>query len=93
MFLRQYVGECEDQEGHKYELAMTLPSQNMMVRSQAAGRTFILTWECVMDLAKQAGIDEPTQSGSDGLPAPSTLETQANPAQSERDAPSAEVKR
>ena len=33
------------------------------------------------------------QSGSDGLPAPSTLETQANPAQSERDAPSAEVKR
>lgn len=57
LFLRTLIGEASDEEGNVYELAVTADSA-MLVKSKQTGRTFNITWQDVLELAVEAGINE-----------------------------------
>jgi len=58
LFLREDIGKAEDQNRNLYEMALGngfIP----MVRSAKTGKFFELPWEEIIDMAKDAGIDNP----------------------------------
>lgn len=57
MFLRQHVGAADGGENSKYEMSlvnMTTPA----IESKQTGRHFLLSWEDIINLAVEAGIDK-----------------------------------
>lgn len=65
LLLRVVVGECSDDDGNSYEMT-TSTDMTPLIKSHQTGRTFHLSWQDIMELAIEAGIDkEPTNEVSD----------------------------
>jgi len=58
MFLRQAAGEAEDKDGNQYEVAIAPPGLPL-VQSKQTGNWFALSFQDIVRLAVDAGIDEP----------------------------------
>lgn len=58
MFLRQHCGEANSEDGRGYELSFNLGSGTPIVISKTTGRTMTLSWQDLIDLAIEAGIDK-----------------------------------
>lgn len=56
MILRIDVGEAVADDGRVYEL-YTLGNQAPLVKSKQTGRYFAITWQEIIDMAINAGID------------------------------------
>ena len=63
LLLRDAVGSVGDNEGNKYELC-TLMNRGPLVQSKQTGKYFSLSWEDIVRLAVEAGIDE--EEGDEG---------------------------
>lgn len=57
MFLRTFVGECEDNQGNKYELSTNTVTGEPVIRSRQTDKTFTLSWHDLMKMAIQEGLD------------------------------------
>lgn len=58
MFLRASVGDANDNEGNNYEMSTGVATGSPIVTNKTTGLTFTLSWEDIITLAKQAGIDK-----------------------------------
>lgn len=58
MFFREGIGEAKAGK-LTYEMACGLPTCTPIIRSGKSGRWFALSWQDLIELAVQAGIDEP----------------------------------
>lgn len=63
MFLRRDAGNAEHKDGHRYELAINCDGLPL-IRSVATGQWWALGWGDLIDLAREAGIDNATEDGS-----------------------------
>lgn len=59
LFLRTGIGSARD--GEKAWEISNLLNGRPIVRSETTGKWFTLSWEDVLDLARDAGIDEPEE--------------------------------
>ena len=57
LMLRIHVGEAEGPDGSEYELSYS-HAGTPIVMSKASGQWFVLPWSDIIDLAREAGIDE-----------------------------------
>lgn len=57
LILREQVGEAEAENGNSYELTTSVSSGQPIVRSQKTGKWFLLSWQEIIDLAVEAGVD------------------------------------
>lgn len=57
LFLRFHVGDAADGD-KKYNLS-TMNANNPCVESVTTGRTFILSWQEIIEMAVEKGIDDP----------------------------------
>ena len=57
MFLRQYVGAAEDEDGGGYEMSVNVAGQHPIVTSKKTGNIFTLNWNDIVNMAVKAGID------------------------------------
>ena len=58
MFLRDTVGEINDDEGNKYECTTNVGGLNPIIHSEQTGKWFTLSWTDIVGLAIRAGIDK-----------------------------------
>lgn len=70
LLLRLAVGEATHDSGQKYELSTSAGGSQPIVRSESTGRWFILAWQDIINLARKAGIDEPTTVAERAFPVP-----------------------
>lgn len=54
-FLRQYVGEATTSDGKKFELAVTMKNNPMIIYGNNA---YVLTWNDICNMALNAGLFE-----------------------------------
>ncbi len=52
------VGPAESASSNKYELCTDARQFTPLVRSKQTGKWFSLPWNCILNLAVEAGIDE-----------------------------------
>lgn len=57
LFFRVYSGEAKDKSGRKYELSVCAGKNSPIIRSEATGLWFTLSWTDIINLAKDSGID------------------------------------
>lgn len=57
LILRISCGEATDETGMKYELT-TSPTGNPIIRSEKTRRFFVLSWDDIIEMAQDAGINE-----------------------------------
>ena len=57
LIMRVHVGEAEDQDGVKYELSQSFTG-NPIVRSLKTKRCFVLSWNDILEMAIQKGIND-----------------------------------
>lgn len=65
MILRNAVGEAKTDSGLKYEICSNM-NASPLIRSEQTGKSFSLSWDDVLKLAIEAGIDEPEEDGKEG---------------------------
>lgn len=56
LILRESRGNAEEESGRKYELSVTMHGQPC-VCSETTGKYFVLSWEEILAMAVEAGID------------------------------------
>lgn len=61
MFLRMHVGEAKSGD-MGYELDTNMAAANPIVRSKQSGKWFTLSWQDIIELAIEAGIDAPDRA-------------------------------
>lgn len=54
-FLRQYVGEATTSDGKKFELAVTMKNNPMIIYGNNA---YVLSWNDIYNMASEAGLFE-----------------------------------
>ena len=69
LFLREAGGTAQSDDGIKYELSIN-PRGEPLIRSEQTGKWFLLSWQEVLDLAIQAGINDPDAAATAVAPAP-----------------------
>lgn len=57
MFLRIAAGDATADNGTKYELSVSASNNAPIVKSDKTGRWFTLSWQDILELAVEAGID------------------------------------
>lgn len=58
LFLRVHVGEAKDENKNTYELSINANDTSPLVCSKKTGKYFTLSWEDIMNLARDADIDK-----------------------------------
>jgi hypothetical protein len=58
MLLRNHVGEAKEDGGDTFILSTSATSCAPIVTNARTGRTFTFTWEALIKLPREAGIDE-----------------------------------
>lgn len=58
MYLRINVGDAEAEDGKRYEMTVGAGASNPIIRSEKSGRFWTIGWDELIDLAREAGIDE-----------------------------------
>ena len=56
MFLREHVGDATGEKGRKYELSF-VNMHTPAILSKQTGKYFTLSWQDILELAVEAGID------------------------------------
>ncbi len=54
-----FVGDAKNKNGGEYTLSTTLGVSHPCITSRTTGKSFILSWEEILQMAYDAGIDEP----------------------------------
>lgn len=62
LFFRQHVGEAK-RENSNYELSMVINDQTPLVCSKQTGKYFSISWQEIIELAIEAGIDKEGENG------------------------------
>jgi hypothetical protein len=57
IFVRVEIGSATGQDGAKYDLGTSVDGQPL-IRSSKTGKTFSLSWNELLNMAVDAGIDE-----------------------------------
>ena len=65
MFLRKVIGDAEDKDGNQYEVNVAGPGVPL-VESKQTGNWFSLSFQDIVRLAVDAGIDEPLKVTEEG---------------------------
>lgn len=58
LFLREHVGTVKDDEGNEYDVALNMGGMSPMVESKQTGQYFSLSWQEIVKMAVEAGIDK-----------------------------------
>jgi len=58
LFLRESVGTARAEDGTEYELTTNVANAHPIVASSKTGRRFVLSWQDIIRMAQQSGIDE-----------------------------------
>ncbi len=59
MILRHNVGTATGEDGTEYEMTTSVTDRSPLVKSSKTGKTFSLSWNDIINLAVQAGVDTP----------------------------------
>lgn len=59
MFLTVHCGTATAADGTVYELGTCITTGSPIIRNKTTGRSFLVGWTELLELAKRAGIDTP----------------------------------
>jgi hypothetical protein len=58
MFFRQDVGTAKGEDGTEYEMTVNMGGATPIIRSKKTGKWFTLSWQDIIDMAIERGINE-----------------------------------
>ncbi len=58
LFFRAAVGNADDGESVGYEMSILVGDNSPIILSKQTGKWFTLSWQAIIELAVEAGIDE-----------------------------------
>jgi hypothetical protein len=58
MFMHEKLGEATSEDGKKFSVLMSFPAGTPMIRSEQTGKTFAFSWEGLLHLAIEQGVDQ-----------------------------------
>lgn len=62
LFLRQNVGTLTGDDGSQFEATVNMGDLTPILKSEKTGKWFTLSWQDIVEMGIEAGIDEPDES-------------------------------